>query len=423
MKEDFLHYLWKFKKFDTLNLKTAQKEQVTITKTGDYLELAGPDFFNAQIKIGNQKWAGNVEIHLKSSDWYVHGHENDVAYENVILHVVWEHDTDIYGKNNREIPVLIIKDYVSSETLSNYNALVAPKSWIFCEKDIQKIDSFIFKNWQERLFFDRLERKSKFIYDLLEETNQDWEAVLFSLLAKNFGLNTNGNSFLQIAKSIPFSIVRKESFEVENLEALLLGTTGLLDDEKEDVYFTDLKIRYYYLLNKYRLDKCYIDPVQFFKHRPDNFPTIRLSQLANLYGKHQNLFSKIITLKSVKEVYELLGVSASLYWQNHYQFDKESPKKSKRLSKSFLDLIIINTIIPIQFAYSTIMDESLSEDLIAFMNEVPSERNAIIDKFETFGIICKNAFETQTLLELKNEYCNHKACLKCALGMELLKNN
>ena len=423
MKEDFLHYLWKFKKFDTLNLKTAQDEQITIIKTGDYLELAGPDFFNAQITIGNQKWAGNVEIHLKSSDWYVHGHEKDAAYENVILHVVWEHDTEIFSRDNNEIPVLILKDYVASEILSNYNSLVMPKSWIFCEKDIGKIDDFIIKNWQERLFFDRLERKSKFIYDLLEETNQDWEGVLFVLLAKNFGLNTNGNSFLQIAKSIPFSIVRKESFEIENLEALLLGTSGLLDDDKEDIYFTDLKLRYYYLLNKYQLEKRHIDSVQFFKHRPDNFPTIRLSQLANLYHKHQNLFSKVTVLKSVKSVYELLNVSASVYWSNHYQFDKESLKKPKSLSKSFMDLIIINTIIPIQFAYSNIRGESIAEELIAFMNEVTPEKNAIIDKFQSFGVSAKNAFETQTLLELKNEYCNQKACLKCVLGVELLKNN
>ena len=423
MKEDFLHYLWRFKKFEVINLKTTQNEQLTIIKTGDYLELAGPDFFNAQIKIGEQKWAGNVEIHLKSSDWYVHGHENDAAYENVILHVVWEHDTEIFGKNNREIPVLVLKNYVSSEIVSNYKALLTPKSWISCEKDIDKIDDFTFKNWQERLFFDRLERKSKFIYDLLEETNQDWEAVLFSLLAKNFGLNTNGNSFLQIANSIPFSIIRKESFEVENLEALLLGTSRLLDDEKEDTYFTDLKLRYYYLITKYQLEKRHIDAVQFFKHRPDNFPTIRLSQLANLYHKHQNLFSKIIEIRSVKSVYDLLSVSASLYWQNHYQFDKESIKKPKLLSKSFLDLIIINTIIPIQFAYSSTRGESITEELIAFMNEVTPEKNAIIDKFQSFGISSKNAFETQTLLELKNEYCNHKACLKCALGMELLKSN
>lgn len=423
MKEDFLHYLWKFKKFDTLNLKSVQNEQITIIKTGDYLELSGPDFFNAHIEIGNQKWAGNVEIHLKSSDWYLHNHEKDPAYKNVILHVVWENDTAIFRENNTEIPVLVLRDYVSKEIMENYNALVSPKTWISCERQLKEINGFVFKNWQERLFFERLERKSKFIYQLLEETNQDWEAVLFCLLAKNFGLNTNGNSFLQISKAIPFSIIRKESYEVENLEALFFGVAGLLETEKEDVYHKDLKFRYFYLLHKYQIEKIYVDPVQFFKLRPDNFPTIRLSQLGALYHKHQNLFSKIIDLKSVDAVYNLLTASASSYWQNHYQFDKESPKKTKTLSKSFLDLLIVNTIIPLQFAYSTIMGESISEDLIDFMNEVTSEKNAIIDKFNSFGIRSHSAFESQALLELKNEYCERKACLKCAIGLELLKNN
>ena len=421
MKEDFLHHLWKFKKFDTLNLKTFNGEEITIINVGQYLELSGPDFFNAQISIGNQKWAGNVEIHLKSSDWYVHHHERDEAYENVILHVVWEHDTEIFRKNNSEIPVLELKKYVDAETIVNYQSLIAPKSWVFCEKQLNEIPQFVLKNWQERLFFERLERKSNPIFELLEQTNQDWEAVLFCLLAKNFGLNTNGEIFLKIAQSIPFSIIRKESFEVENLEALLLGTAGLLDLEKEDNYFQDLKFRYFYLLHKYQLEKKIIEPVQFFKHRPDNFPTIRLSQLANLYHNQQNLFSKICTSTSIQHIYETLNVSASNYWQNHYQFDKESPKKMKTLSKSFIDLIVINTIIPLQFAYAKSQGKEILEDLISLLNEVASEKNAIIDKFNSLGILSKNAFESQAMLQLKNEYCNKSRCLDCAVGMELLK--
>lgn len=423
MKEDFLHYLWKFKKFDTLNLKTFNNEGVTIINVGQYLELAGPDFFNAQITIGDQKWAGNVEIHLKSSDWYVHHHEKDSGYENVILHVVWEHDTEIFRNNNTEIPVLELKKYVEKETVENYQSLMAPKSWIFCEKQLKEIDEFAFKNWQERLFFERLERKSKPIFDLLEQTNQDWEAVLFSLLAKNFGLNTNGEIFLKIAQSIPFSIIRKESFEVENLEALIFGASGLLDLEKEDNYFKDLKFRYFYLLHKYQIEKVCIEPVQFFKHRPDNFPTIRLSQLANLYHSQQNLFSKISTLNSLKDIYGVFQVSASEYWLNHYQFDKESPKKKKSLSKSFIDLIVINTIIPLQFAFAKSQGKEISEDLIGLLNEVAPEKNAVMEKFSSFGIQPKSAFETQSLLQLKNEYCNKSKCLECSVGMELLKRS
>ena len=423
MKEEFLHYLWKFKKFDTLNLKTFNGEEITIINVGQYLELAGPDFFNAQITIGNQKWAGNVEIHLKSSDWYVHHHERDEVYENVILHVVWEHDIEIFRKNNTEIPVLELKKYVDAADITNYQSLISPKSWIFCEKQLKEIDGFTINNWLERLFFERLERKSKPIFELLVQTNHDWEAVLFCLLAKNFGLNTNGEIFSKIAQSIPFSVLRKESFEIENLEALLLGSAGLLDSEKEDTYFKDLKFRYFYLLHKYQLEKGIVEPVQFFKHRPDNFPTIRLSQLANLYHCQQNLFSRIITATSAKAIYEIFEISVSDYWQIHYQFDKESPKKKKKLSRSFVDLITINTIIPLQFAYAKSQAKEISEDLIQLLNELAPEKNAIMDKFNSFGIKSKNAFESQSLLQLKNEYCNKSRCLECAIGMELLKRS
>ncbi|TDE54293.1 DUF2851 family protein [Flavobacterium sp. GT3P67] len=421
MKEDFLHYLWKFKKFDTLNLKIFNNEEITIVNAGQYLGLAGPDFFNGQIVIGTQKWAGNVEIHLKSSDWYVHHHEKDKGYENVILHVVWEHDMAVFRSDNSEVPVLELKKYVEKATFENYRSLMAPKSWIFCEKQLKEVDVFILRNWQERLFFERLERKSQSIFDLLEQSNQDWEGVLFCLLAKNFGLNTNGEIFYKIAQSIPFSIIRKESFEVENLEALIFGAAGLLDSEKEDNYFKDLKFRYFYLLHKYQIEKICIEPVQFFKHRPDNFPTIRLSQLANLYHSQQNLFSKISSLNSLKSTYELFQITASEYWQNHYQFDKESPKKNKTLSKSFIDLIVVNTIIPIQFAFAKSQGKEISEDLICLLNEVAAEKNAIVEKFTSFGIQSKNAFETQSLLQLKNEYCNKSKCLECAIGTELMK--
>lgn len=423
MKEDFLHYLWKFKKFETKNLKTFNKEPLTIINSGSYLQLAGPDFFNAQITIGNQKWAGNIEIHIKSSDWYVHHHERDEAYDSVILHVVWEHDTEVFRKNNTEIPVLELKNYVSNETLEKYQSLLTPKSWIYCEKQLEAINEFTVNNWKERLFFERLERKSINIEELLFQTNQDWEAVLFCLLAKNFGLNTNGELFLKIAQSIPFSVFRKESFELENTEALLFGKAGLLNIEKEDRYFKNLHTRFNYLEHKFQLEQSVFEPVQFFKHRPDNFPTIRLSQLANVYHRQHNLFSKVINANSIESIYDCFKVSVSNYWQNHYQFDKESPKKNKMLSKSFIDLIIINTIIPIQFAYAKSQGKEISEDLIRLMQNVAPESNTVIQKFSSFGVKSKNAFDSQSLLQLKNEYCNKSKCLDCAIGIELLKKS
>jgi Protein of unknown function (DUF2851) len=421
MKEDFLHYLWKYQKLNSLELKTVKGEIITILHPGHYLETAGPDFFNAQIIISDQKWAGNIEIHVKSSDWYLHHHERDSAYNNVILHVVWEHDVDVFGPDNIEIPVVQLRDFVKKDLLLSYKYLLAQKSWIYCENQIQQVSSFVISNWQERLFFERLERKSQSVLDSLVSTQNDWEAVLFLLLAKNFGLNTNGVSFFKIAQSIPFSVIRKEASDLQNLEALFFGMAGLLDHNKEDVYCKDLQFRFYYLLQKYAIEKVNIEPLQFFKHRPDNFPTIRLSQLASLYHQEKNLFSKITNEFSLPLLYKRFAVAASDYWQNHYQFDKISPQKSKKLTKSFIDLLLINTIIPVQFAYAKNQGKEITEELIALMQSLDPEKNAILDKFKSFGISAQNAFEAQTLLQLKSEYCNKSRCLECAIGLELLK--
>lgn len=421
MKEDFLHYVWQYQKLTALELNTVKGESLSILHPGHYLETAGPDFFNAQIIIDGQKWAGNIEIHVKSSDWYLHNHERDAAYNNVILHVVWEHDTDVFSPNNIEIPVVELRDFVKKELLHSYKNLIAQKSWIYCENQIQEVNAFVVSNWQERLFFERLERKSQSVVDNLVMTQNDWEAVLFLLLARNFGLNTNGVSFLKIAQSIPFSVIRKESSDLQNLEALFFGIAGLLDHNKEDTYYKDLQFRYYYLLQKYAIEKVNIAPLQFFKHRPDNFPTIRLSQLASLYHQEKQLFSKITNEFSLPLLYERFAVAASAYWQTHYQFDKISPKKSKKLTKSFIDLLLINTIIPIQFAYAKNQGKEIVEELITVMQSLDPEKNAIVDKFKSIGISVKNAFEAQTLLQLKAEYCNKSRCLECAIGSELLK--
>jgi len=421
MKEDFLHYVWHYKKYDFSNLVTVSGDALTIINSGQYLQKAGPDFFNAQIIIGHQKWAGNVEIHVKSSDWYLHHHEKDENYDSVILHVVWEHDTPIFRKDNSEIPVLELKEYVSSAVLNQYYSLTSPKSWIYCENQIKQVDEFALKNWQERLFFERLERKSVPIQQLLQETANDWEAVLFCLLAKNFGLNTNGEPFLKIAQSIPFSIIRKESFEIENLEALLFGMADLLPTEAEDFYAKDLKNRFLHISHKYQLTKTIIEPIQFFKHRPDNFPTIRLAQLSMLYHQQQNLFSQILFANNLNDIYSLFNCSVSDYWQTHYQFDKQSPNKKKQFSKSFIDLLVINSIIPVRFAYAKSLGKEITEEILELMQSIKPEKNIIIEKFSNFGIKADNAFETQSLLQLKNEYCNHRKCLQCSIGTQLLK--
>jgi hypothetical protein len=421
MREDFLHYLWIYKKFDISNLQTTQGEPLVIVNGGQYLQQAGPDFFNAQIIIDNQKWAGNIEMHIKSSDWYLHQHELDDNYNNVILHVVWDNDVPIFRKDNTEIPVLQLKEYVALEELHKYNSLLTPKSWIFCENQLPQVDALVVSIWQQRLFFERLERKSIPIQVFLKLSNNDWEAVLFWMLAKNFGLNTNGDIFLNLAQSLPFSVIRKEAVDVMYLEALLFGQGNLLHSNLEDYYAKELWSWYDYLVLKYKISKPILAPIQFFKHRPDNFPTIRLAQLAMLYHKQANLFTALIELNDLSKIYKLFNVSVSDYWQSHYNFDKLSPAKNKPLTHSFIDLLIINTIIPLQFAYAQSQGKDITEDLINLISQIDPEQNNIISKFHSFGLFSENALHTQALLQLKNEYCNTKRCLNCAIGLELLK--
>lgn len=422
MKEDFLHYVWNYKKFDFSNLKTVCKKPVFVINSGEYLQSSGADFFNAHLKIDGLYWAGNVEIHLKSSDWYLHNHHQDSNYDNVILHVVWDYDVDVYRKNNTEIPVLQLKDYVKKDLNDSYMDLTKNKSWIFCENQIHTLDDKQFNLWKNILFTERLLQKSLTIEELLRKNKNDWEATLFCMLAKNFGLNTNGNSFFEIAQSIPFQLIRKESYEVENLEALFFGKSNLLDNDFEENYPKDLQNRWTYLQAKYSLQKSFFGQLEFFKHRPDNFPTIRLAQLAMLYHKNQYFFDTIIKSNTAEEIYKAFNSATSEYWQTHYTLDKFSPKKQKSLTKSFIDLLIINTIIPFKFAYSRYLNKSSDEILKQLMFSLKPEKNTIIERFDQLGKKSKNAFDTQALLQLKKQYCDRKRCLECKVGQFLLKD-
>ncbi|MGB5420022.1 DUF2851 family protein, partial [Algibacter sp.] len=353
MQEDFLHYLWKHKKFQINNLKTTVGETILVTSVGGHNFNSGPDFFNAKLKIGNQLWAGNVEIHMKSSDWFLHNHETDKAYDNVILHVVWDDDTEVYRKDNTPIPTLQLKNFVDELMLNNYNKLFTKQNnWINCENDFVSTDDFILNNWLERLYFERLERKSETINTLLKASKNDWEAVLFKMLTKNFGLKVNGESFFSLAASIDFSIIRKTQSNQQVLEALLFGQGGLLEQDIENAYHATLAKEYQFLKQKFKIENANVLPIHFFRLRPPNFPTIRLSQLANLYGNHQNLFSKIIQTNQLEDFYKLFKVPTSEFWKSHYTFHKESKVSTKILSKSFIDLLLINTILPIKFSYA-----------------------------------------------------------------------
>lgn len=423
MREIILHYLWLHKCFDVTNIFTTKDEKIEILQSGQYLQTSGPDFFNAQLIIGDQKWAGNVELHVKSSDWYLHQHETNQNYDNVILHVVWEHDVEIYRRDKTEIPVLELQRFISLEIIQRIENLLHKKSWINCEDSISKVSNFSWLTWKENLFFERLENKSKLIFEVLKEKDNDWEAVFFVILAKNFGLNVNGNAFVEVARNLPFSKIRKEAFSAQQLEALFFGVSNMLVGEFQDQYIKELQSIWEYQKVKYKLSELITLQIQFFKLRPDNFPTIRFAQLASLYVKHQNLFQKIIRVKTIQELAFILEIEVSPYWQTHYNFDKVSKKKLGKLSSSFIELLAINVIVPVQFSYSKYLGEEVSDDFLKIINHIKPEKNTIVERFKTLGVDVIDALDSQSLLQLKKEYCDYQKCLKCKIGIEVLQKS
>ena len=421
MKEDFLHYVWKYQLFKKEDLRSSENEVIHILKSGTHNRNAGPDFLNAKIEVNHQIWVGNVEIHLKSSDWYAHHHENDVNYDATILHVVYEHDVAVYLKGNVVLPTLILKELIASDLLSNYLKLSnATSNWIPCGEQVSTIDAFLFSNWKERLFFERLERKAVFIDALLAHQNNDFEAVLFQLLAKNFGLKVNGEAFLALSKSINFSIVRKVRSNEHQLMALLFGQAGFLAEEIQEAHHVSLKKEYAYLQHKFALQPLTKQQFSFFRMRPNNFPTIRIAQLGSLYHLHQNLFSKLMQISKTEDFYSLIAVSISSFWQTHYTFDTISKKSTKQLTKSFIDLLIINTIIPLKFVYEKSRGVINEDEIVSVLSQMKPEKNSIVSKFKDLKVGSDSAFDTQSLLELKNNYCVPKRCLDCAIGNALL---
>jgi hypothetical protein len=424
INEKFLHYLWKHKLFNQNNIATTKNEKVEVLHVGLHNDDSGPDFFNSKIKIGNQLWAGNVELHLKSSDWYNHNHQIDRSYDSVILHVVWEYDAPVYNNFNTLIPTVQLKKYVNKKILKNYFELfLSTKLILNCENKINKVEELVLINWKDRLYFERLEEKSKFIFQLLKESNYDWEAVLFKMLARNFGLKVNGEAFLQMTNSVDFSVVRKLQNNLFQLEALLFGQSLLLENNIDDLYFDKMKKEYLFLKSKFLLKDTVQPEMKFFRLRPNNFPTIRLSQLANLYSNHSSLFSKIMQVNNLKDYYKLFNITASEFWDTHYTFESNSKYRKKKLTKSFIDLLLINTIIPIKVAYKKRKGIFSQNEIIILLNELKPEKNHITETFKKLKMSVNNAMDSQAFIQLKKNYCNKKRCLDCVIGNYLITTN
>ncbi|MES2590249.1 MAG: DUF2851 family protein [Bacteroidota bacterium] len=423
MTEEFLHHIWKFRLFDQLNLTTTSGEPVEIVKVGNHNFDAGPDFFNAQLKVGNTLWAGNVEIHINSSDWKKHLHQQDKAYDNIVLHVVYNADTPIHRASGEAIPTIEIKERIGNKIYQNYVSFKSSSDWIPCEKQIKGVPQLIINSTIDRLLLERLERKSTSISDSLKLNNNNWEETFYQHLARNFGFKTNALPFELLAKSLPSAFLGKHKNSLLQLEAMLFGQAGLLDEHYEDKYLQALQNEYVFLKHKLKLEPIAKHLWKFLRLRPVNFPTIRIAQFAGLIFNSTHLFSKIIEMEQCGELKKLMNIDVSEYWHTHYTFDKVSKVQTKHLGEASVNNIIINTIVPFLFVYGKHKDDSKYIDrALKFLEQTAGENNSIIEKWEMLNLPVNTAYSTQALLQLKNEYCGLKKCLSCNIGNYLLKN-
>ncbi len=424
MTEEFLHHIWKFRLFDQLELKTTKGELVEIQKPGDHNFDAGPDFFNGKIKVGETLWAGNVEVHINSSDWKRHLHQNDKAYDNIILHVVNNADTILHRSTGEEIPTLEIKNRIHKKLYQNYLDFKSSTDWVPCEKQISSVPEFIINSTKDKLLLERLERKSIAIIDSLKLNNNNWEETFYQSLARNFGFKTNAEPFELLAKSIPSIVLGKHKSSLLQLEALLFGQAGMLFEHFTEKYPQQLQNEYAFLKQKFKLQPIEKHLWKYLRLRPINFPSIRIAQFANLIYHSSHLFSKILELENASELKKMMNVSVSGYWESHFMLDRISNKKPKSLGEEAINNIIINTIVPFLFVYGKQKDdEKYISRALLFLEQTRGESNSITRKWEKLGVSVKTAHSTQALLQLKNEYCSHKKCLNCSIGNYLLKNS
>ncbi len=420
MTERLLQFIWQFQYFNRSELTTEQGETLQVLHQGQFNNNQGPDFLNARIIIGKTTLAGNIELHLKSSDWNAHHHSADQNYANIILHVVYDNDTEI-NLHGSVIPALSLSTRIPKLLLKRYEDLMQSQGFVPSQQHLPALSDLGWLAWKERLAAERLQRKSATILELLKQANNHWEEVFWWLLARNFGAKVNADNFEAIAKSIPLCILGRHKNQIHQLEALLLGQAGLLNKEFEEDYPVLLNREYKFYQNKYKIKQVEVKPF-FLRMRPANFPTIRLAQLAMIVHQSLHMFSKIKEAVSLNAVKDLFNVTANDYWHYHYLFDEAGEYKPKAIGKQMIENIIINTVVPVMFAYgSYAKDDAAKDKAIRWLTELPAENNTITKQWNFLDVSNANAMESQALLELKNNYCNQKRCLECAVGNVIMK--
>ncbi|PWG79860.1 DUF2851 family protein [Pararcticibacter amylolyticus] len=422
MSEDFICFIWKYRLFEQKNLTTTKGEPFEIVSPGYYNRDAGPDFTDIKLRIGKTLWAGNAEVHISSSDWDRHGHTKDPAYNNVILHIVYEHDRQIFRSDGTEPPAFELKNHIKPGIENRYVQLMRNMSWIPCEKQIGQVADLYMGNWLSRVLTTRLEEKSSEVLKLVAECRGSWDDAFYILLARNFGFKVNALPFELLARSLPQQILGKHRNSPLQIEALLFGQAGFLYDEDPDAYTMSLASEYGFLRRKYHLSP--IDPYlwKFLRLHPQNFPTLRLAQFAALILKSAHLFSKILELADVKEIAKLFkDLPLDPYWETHYRLGKLCAKISAQPGTESVNNILLNTVAATVFTYGKyIGNDVFTGRALHLLETLPPETNSIIRGFRSIGVTPRNAGESQALLQLKKSWCDKKNCLLCNVGAKIL---
>lgn len=419
--EQLLHYVWKHKIFPLKALQTTSGLSVEVIDSGLSNTDAGPDFFNAKLKIGDTLWVGNVEIHTLASDWYRHEHDKDRAYDSVILHICEQVDREVFRPSGEPIQQMLLT--CPESVKAHYEELCRADAYPPCYSLLASLPKLTVHSWLTALQTERFEQKNHLINERLKRCNQHWEDAFFITLARNFGFGLNGDAFETWAGLVPYRAVDKHRDNLMQVEAFFFGQAGLLEAEDGDAYYLQLRKEFRYLQHKFELPPVMdVALWRFLRLRPDNFPHVRLAQLAYLYHKEQSLFSRIMEAGTLKEVGQVLTTRTSAYWEEHFNFSKTSPRREKALGEGSKELLIINTVVPFLYAYGLHKaDEQLCDRATRFLEELKAENNQIIRLWAGAGLLVRTAADSQALLQLRKEYCDKKKCLYCRFGYEYLR--
>jgi hypothetical protein len=417
--EDFLHYIWKNRLF-RLPLMLVSGDDVEVLDVGQHNQDSGPDFFNAKIRIGTTVWAGNVEVHFKTSDWYMHGHHHDMNYQNIILHVVYHHDVEVSDADGCNMPTAEIRFPMS--IFENYSSILRNTEWIPCGTSVRNIGPLIMNLWLDRMLAERMQSRSEDIVKNFRETKGDWKEAIYRQLAKNFGFKVNAVPFDLVARSLPYKYLEKHHHNRMQTEALLFGQGGFLEESTGDDYYRQLKMEYDFFRKKYNLHSVAVHLWRFLRMRPANFPTIRMAQFAALIHSNPGFPANMLEMDLGIIRNKLLELKPSAYWDDHYTFHKSSVRKSRQMGNQAVHNIIINTLIPVYFEYARQTGiDYFRQNAITFLETLPPESNHIIRGWEKIGLQVSNAFHSQSLLQLKNNYCNFRKCLFCQIGNQIIR--